>query len=171
MKKVLFIFVLFLLIGCHTQSREQKAIEYKNGNAESILPKPIGLLNDFSYAFTPEQRNNLEDFLQEYEQKTTNQIAVVTIGSIVPYQNIEDFSTDLGNFWGVGMTEKDNGLLIVMSMNDRNVNISTGTGTAKVISDEFLKKTIDNLMIPKFKEDKFYDGVKSGLDEIIKNWK
>ncbi len=77
----------------------------------------------------------------------------------------------MGNLWGVGTAEKNNGLVVVLSKQDREIGISTGLGTAQVLSDKFLKKTNDNLMIPKFKEEKFYEGVKSGLDEIIKNWK
>lgn len=108
--------------------------------------------------------------MNNYKVKSTNEIAVVTIDSISPYDDIKDFGTDLGNFWGIGSKEKNNGLLIILSMNDRNIGISTGIGTEEILSDEFLKKTIDSIIIPNFKEDKFYEGIMGGLNKIIEQW-
>lgn len=77
---------------------------------------------------------------------------------------------DLGNFWAIGTKEKNNGLLIVLSMNERNIGISTGKGTENALSDEFLKKIIDTEIIPLFKQEKFYEGIMSGLNKIMEQW-
>lgn len=168
--KSLFVIPLIFCLGCISQSSNKKEINYHFENAESVLPKPIGLVNDFSEIFTNSQTDDLEHLLNQYERNTTNQITILTVDSIDPYIHIEAFATDLGNYWRVGTAEKNNGLLIVLSLNNRQIRISTGLGVEKILSDEFLKGVIDNDIIPYFKENKYYEGITSGLDKIIKEW-
>lgn len=163
---VLFI-LIFIFIGCSKQANENRRVQYKYENAEGFLPKPLGLVSDFSSIFTQTEKKELEKILSEFSERTTNQIAIVTIDNIGPYSNISDYATDLGNYWGIGTVEKDNGLIIVMYMKNREIRISTGKGTEKVLSDKFLKEIIDTDMIPEFKEGNFYKGINSGLLKIM----
>ncbi|MBA5628597.1 TPM domain-containing protein [Moheibacter sp. BDHS18] len=170
-----FIFAILLVgftfIQCSkiTSNENTKKI-YTIENAESLLPKPIGLVNDFTYTFTQGQRAELEKFLRDYSKRTTNQIVIVTVDEIQPYTNINDYATDLGNYWGVGTAEKNNGLVIVLNMKSREIRISSGYGAGKVLSDEFLKKIIDEEIIPYFKQNNFYEGLMKGLNKIIEHW-
>src|SRR5690606_25077340 len=168
---IVIFFILNLLTACFSQKTEQKKIKYTIENAESIIPISISLVNDFSSVFTMDEKKELENLLKEFYDKTTNQIAIVTVDYILPYNNIQDYTTDLGNFWGIGKKGKDNGLVIVLNMQNREVRIGTGFGTEKILSEAFLKTVIDDKMIPYFKENQFYKGMHLGIDEIIKNWK
>lgn len=171
MRNSIFLLTCLFLFSCfEVKNQNSEKINYHFENAESVLPKPIGFVNDFTHTFTKEQRKSLENYLLDYKNKTSNEIAVVTIDSISPYVDIKDFGTDLGNFWGIGTKEKNNGLLIVLSMNERNIGISTGKETEKVLSDEFLKKIIDAEIIPLFKQEKFYEGIMSALNKIMEQW-
>lgn len=133
--------------------------------------KPIGYVNDFENIFTSEQRIKLDKRIGVYELETTNEIVIVTIDSIEPYENINDFATDLSNEWGIGKTEKNNGLLILFSKSLREIRISTGLGTEKILTDEICKKVIDQTIIPEFKKGNYYNGIEKGLTELIAKWK
>lgn len=129
--------LLFCFVGCSKISptnTNQKV--YSIANAEQILPKLDGFVNDFSFVFTQEEREILGNQLENYSQMTTNQIAILTIDNIDPYTDIMHYTTDLGNFWEIGIAEKDNGLLIVMNTEDRQIRISSGKGTQKILTDK-----------------------------------
>lgn len=134
------------------------------------FPKPSGYVNDFENIFTSEQRIKLDKRIGAYELETTNEISIVTIYSIEPYENIGEFATDLSNQWGIGKAEKDNGILILFSKSLREIRISTGLGTEKILTDEICKNVIDKTIIPEFKNGDFYTGIEKGLAELIKKW-
>lgn len=135
------------------------------------LPKSIGWVNDFEDILTTAQEQKLTDIIVEFDKKTTNQIAIVTVHDISPYENMKTYATALGNHWGVGQKDKHNGLVIVVSKNLRKVWISTGLGTEKVLTNEICKKIIDEKMIPEFRQGNSFEGLVKGLNELIGNWK
>lgn len=170
----LVLFAALSFTACKTSSkneveytRERTEIQHQNVR----FPEPVGFVNDFDGIFTPDQEKDLENRLREYEQKTSNHIAVVTVNSIEPYSEIQWYATDLANYWRVGKKEKDNGLLIVLNNNEREIWISTGLGTEKIITDEFLKNTIDSTIIPEFRNGDYHNGIAKGVEEIIGKWK
>ncbi|WP_294737703.1 YgcG family protein [uncultured Flavobacterium sp.] len=137
---------------------------------ESIFPIPLGIINDYSDVFSIYQIKELSNILYDYDLETTRQIVVVTIDDISGYDDIQKYATDLGNEWGVGTAEKDNGLVIVLSIPLRKLAIATGSGVDHILTDEICKSVIDNIIIPEFKTRKYYDGVKKGIDELITVW-
>ena len=142
-----------------------------SGMDTNKFPKPVGYVNDFENVFTEAQKNELEKFLSLYEQNTTNEIAVITINSIEPYMDFDTYAIDLSKAWGVGKKDKDNGLTIVFSKALKKIRISTGTGTEKIITDEFCKNVIDQTIIPEFKKGEYYTGILNGLSALIREWK
>ncbi|WP_396637393.1 TPM domain-containing protein [Maribacter sp. R77961] len=135
------------------------------------LPESIGIINDYGQIFTESQRTELSKILYDYEIETTRQIVVVTVDSIKPYNEIQKYATDLGQKWGVGNAEKDNGLVIVLCNPIREIGIATGTGTELILTDEICKIVIDSTIVPEFKNEKYYNGIKNGVTELIAKWK
>lgn len=133
-------------------------------------PEPVGYVNDFEKIFTNEEVDKLTELLEQFQNKTTNQIAILTIDSIRPYENMKDFNKDLYNEWGIGLKNENNGLLITLSKNLREVFITTGLGTEKILSDSTCNTIVQTLMIPRFREGQYYEGVMDGSKEIIKVW-
>ncbi len=163
------------LISCKGSSQETETktptSEFDfSGIEKSYFPKPIGIINDYGQIFTESQRTELSKILYDYDIETTRQIVVVTIDSITPYSDIQKYASDLGNDWGVGSSEKDNGLVIVLCNPIRKIGISTGYGTELVLTDEICKSVIENVIIPEFKNGNYYDGIKNGVTELIKKW-
>lgn len=172
-KYFLVVFAVLSLVACKTSTknevehiRERTEIEHQN----VIFPEPAGFVNDFDKIFTPAQKEKLEKFIAEYEQQTSSHIAVVTVNSIAPYKEIQWYATDLANYWGVGKEENNNGLLILLNKTEREIWISTGLGTEKVLTDEIVKHTIDSVIIPEFKSGHYYDGILKGLKDLTSKW-
>lgn len=170
MKAYRFIFVLligFLFYGCLTQTATDSEEVIAS---TSIFPRANGLLNDYGRLFIDSEFKELNKILNDYNDKTTRQIAVITIDSISPYQDIQKYATDLGNHWGVGMKDKDNGLIMLICNPCREISIVTGWETREILTDEICEEVIDQTIIPQFKEEKIYEGVKNGILELIDKW-
>lgn len=131
--------------------------------AEQLNPK--GFVNDYANLLTPEQRNSLEYAIKTIERNLTIEIAVVTINSLEG-DTIENFAVKLFEKWKIGK-KNDNGLLILISKNDRQVRIEVGYGLESLITDGRAKRIIDEKMIPYFREGKYYYGLASGINEIV----
>ena len=174
--KILILFLTLNLLSCkgsaqETETKKQTTEVDFSETVKGIFPKPIGIINDYGKVFTESQRTELSKVLYEYDIETTRQIVVVTIDSIKPYQNIQKYATDLGNEWGIGNAEKNNGLTIVVCNPCRQIGIATGLGTELILTDEICKEVINQTIIPEFKNGDFYSGIKKGVTELIKKWK
>ena len=175
--KILLLFLILNLLSCKGSAQEteteKSTIEFDFSTVEKFRDTKLKgqIINDYDSIFSPSQRKELSDILYDYNIKTTRQIVVVTIDSIKPYSDIQKMATDLGKYWGVGNAEKDNGLVILFSNPERKIGIATGYGTELVLTDEICKSVIDNVIIPEFKNGKYYDGIKKGVTELIEKWK
>src|SRR5688572_6984887 len=129
-------------------------------------PNPPRLVNDLANMLAPEEIQALEQKLVNYNDTTSTQIAIVTVTSLGPYE-VADFAYRLGETWGVGGKGKNNGILILVSKNERKVNISTGYGLEHVVPDAYAKRIIEQIIKPAFARQDFYGGFNSATDQII----
>ncbi len=155
------------LAGCGLFPKTGKTSPFQTKNNSKTFPKLLGYVNDFEDILTPEQENELAKLIGAHEKKTTNQIAIVTLTSISPYDNMEQYSLDLANYWGIGQKGKNNGVLIAIGKNLRQIRINNGYGLEARLTDLETKKIIDDKMIPYFKTDNYYEGILKGLEAII----
>ncbi len=125
---------------------------------------------DLAHLFSNAESNSLAYKIIQYETQTTNQIAILTIDSLPKNTNIQKFGTEVGNSWGIGTKEKDNGLIITISKFDKAVAISTGIGTEQTISEYDCEVIIDRIIIPQFKTSNYYKGVDKAIDSLILLW-
>lgn len=132
------------------------------------FPDPVGYVSDFENLYSIQEQKIISELITAFEDKTSNQIAIATIPDLGNYDNIDDLSFDLANFWGVGQRDKDNGVLLVISSAKRKVSIKTGYGVEKLLTDQEAKSIIDNVILPEFKKGEFYKGTQAGLLNIIK---
>ncbi len=162
MKKITFLFLL--LCSC-------KTLVYKEAPTTLFPENTTGIIiNDYSDILSPAEERSLTQKLLAYEEETTRQIAVVTIDSITPYQDIKDYAVGIGAYWGVGQKGKDNGLVIAVSNKLRTIGIATGLGTEKQLTDAICKQVIESTFIPHFREGNYYQGISNGLDSLIYKW-
>ena len=173
MKNFITIFlVLTLLIQCKTnQSDDKNNNIYKEENANFKFPKQLAYVSDFENILTKEQNAELSKILSDYEIKTGNQIAIVSISENLNAENFDEFALDLSNNWGVGTAIKNNGLTIVFSEKLRKIRICTGYGTEKILTDQICENILNKNILPEFKKGNHFLGLKNGIGEFIEFWK
>ena len=116
---------------------------------------------DHAGVFTSAQKAELEAFLRSAEQKTTSEIAVVTLNSLEGGE-INDFANRLFEKWGIGKKGKDNGVLLLAAIQDRKVRIEVGYGLEGALPDAKTGRILDDYVIPEFKQQKYGDGLIAG---------
>jgi uncharacterized protein len=135
------------------------------------LPPAMGFVSDYDNFLTVKEQKKLTKLITRYENKTTNEIAVVTLDSINPYKNMKDFTVDLSNHWGVGKKLKNNGLVIVLCKNNSEVRVCTGLGTEKILTDEVCKDILHTYILPEFQKGHYYKGFRKGIKAFMRKWK
>jgi len=129
---------------------------------------PVGFTNDFEHILTAEQIARLDSLAASFEKETGVEIAVVTIdSSVINKAGFESFIIHLSNEWGVGKKELHNGILIGVSIGLRKIRISTGYGIVPKLPDNEVKKMIDEIMIPEFRQQYYFDGIEKVMRTII----
>lgn len=129
-------------------------------------PKPAVYVNDYARVFTENQKAELEDMLVRYFDSTSTQIVVVTTPSLEG-GDASQYAIELGEKWGIGNKEKDNGVVFLVAPTERKMFIATGYGSEIKLTDAFLTRIRENYILPEFKKGDYYTGVKSGITQMI----
>ncbi len=125
-----------------------------------------GFVSDPGQVIAAADRSALNESLQTFEQETTVEIAIVilpSIGTAVP----KDFAVELFNRWGIGKRGKDNGLLLLVVMDQRRWEFETGYGLEGALPDAFLKRTGENHLVPRLRQKEFARGFQETLVPIF----
>lgn len=130
-------------------------------------PTPPRLVNDFTETLSDQEVRQLENKLVAYNDSTSSQVSIVLINSVGPY-DISDYAFQLGDKWGIGRKDRDNGILILAAMKDRKVFIATGYGMEGAIPDILAKRIVDQLIVPNFRTEDYYTGLEEATDMIFK---
>ncbi|HET9502608.1 MAG TPA: TPM domain-containing protein [Hymenobacter sp.] len=129
-------------------------------------PDPPRLVNDFAHVMQPQEVDALERKLVAYDDSTSSQIAIVTVPSLGG-SDIFDYAQKLYQAWGIGRKGKDNGLLILVAVQEHKVRTHTGYGLEGAIPDALTKRIGDNTFAPAFKKGQYYAGLDRGTDQLI----
>ncbi len=129
-------------------------------------PNPPRLVNDFANVLSSGDLNALEIKLTNYNDSTSTQIAVVTIKTIEGYE-ISDYAYSLGRKWGVGQKDLNNGIVLLIAVDDRKMFIATGYGTEAYITDARASQIYRDILTPAFQQQKYYDGIDEATTEMI----
>ncbi len=128
--------------------------------------KPTGLVNDFAGILSAEQKGALEAKLGNYARPAGVQIAVVTVPTLGG-ETVENYAVKLFEEWGIGQKLKDNGLLLLVAPNERELRIEVGYGLEPSVTDARASSIIRNVITPEFKKGDYYGGIDKGLDAVM----
>ena len=115
---------------------------------------------------SPDIKTGLEQLLVEYEASTTNEIAV----AIIPNMGgdyIENFAEKLFKEWGVGKKDRDNGVLLLISLEQHKLRIEVGYGLEGALPDSIAQSILNNDITPRLKENNYDAALKAGVFSII----
>ncbi len=153
MKKI----IIFLLL----------ILNFLNADISQYFPKLEGRVIDEANLLSPEVKKDINNILKNEENKSSNQIVVVILNSLNDY-SIEEFSYQLGRFWGIGQKDKNNGVLLVVSMKEREIRIEVGYGLEGALTDKISHEIINYTIKPNFKASQYELGILKAVNEIIK---
>lgn len=133
--------------------------------APQIPPKPTAAagiyVQDYAQVLSAEDKRRLLSIGQELDDKTTAQLAVVTVKTL-DGQPIEDYALSILREWGIGSKEKNNGALIVVAVQDRRSRIEVGYGLEGLMTDGLTGRIQDQAMIPYFRKGNYAAGIVNG---------
>ncbi|MDQ3394377.1 MAG: TPM domain-containing protein [Bacteroidota bacterium] len=147
--------IFFILFGLTSYSQE--------------YPKPMNpprLVNDYVNLLSDEQFKMLESKLNRYADTTSTQIAIAIISS-TQGDDIAMYTTELAQRWGVGKKGNENGILIMVAINDRKVQIATGYGMEPTVTDAAAKRIIENYIKPNFRQEQYFEGLDQATSIIM----
>lgn len=141
---VIFIFIIFTAVF-----------------AEMQFPAYSGFVNDFAGVIGPEQEKMIENLCDQLEAKTSVEMAIAVIKTSAPLDP-KGYAVKLFEKWKIGKSGKDNGLLILLAMEEKRVEIEVGYGLEGTINDAVAGEILDKYTVPYFKEERFGEGLYNG---------
>ncbi|MBS1682335.1 MAG: TPM domain-containing protein [Bacteroidetes bacterium] len=111
--------------------------------------------------------DQLEKTLKAYEDSTSNQIAILLVQSL-DGEVLEDYSLRVAEKWKLGQKEKDNGVLLLIAVDDHKMRIEVGQGLEGVLTDAQSNRIIRNEIAPEFRRGDYDAGINNGVSAIVK---
>ena len=131
------------------------------GQAPSV-PEPVGFVNDHAGKLDESTRARLEAFLDQLKQKTGAEFAVLIVPTTAPMSPSE-YKVEVFRRWGLGRKGEDDGLLMLVALEEREVRFETGYGLEGTLPDGLQSRIFRNEMAPRFREDDWAGGVTAGV--------
>ena len=132
----------------------------------AAIPQGQGYVNDFAGIIHSDDHDMITRYAYELEKKTTAQIAVVTVSSTEP-ESIEEYSVRLFDQWKIGQKGKNNGVLLLIAVQDHRAWITTGYGLEGALPDVICSAIVRNIMIPHFKMENYSKGIAEGAKAVM----
>ena len=134
-------------------------------NAQS-LPDPVGKVNDFAAVLETPQRAALESQLADLERETSAEIALVTVEAL-DGRSVEEYANALFNTWGIGKKGRDNGVLVLVAVQDRAMRIEVGYGLEGVLPDGLAGALMRETFLPRFRAGDYRGGILDGMTRVV----
>lgn len=143
-----------------------------NAQEDCLLEqKPVqDLVQDYAGVLTESEEEGLRHALIAFDDSTSTQVLIVTVTSLCGYDKAS-FTYELGEKWGVGNAQFDNGIVIMVKPKEIDGRgetfIATGYGLEGVLPDAIAKRIVEYEMIPHFKEKDYYSGIEAAAVTIM----
>jgi len=143
---------------------------YSNINATDINEfvsqlKATGYVNDFAQMLSAGDKQEIENQIISINDSSSIQFGICLLDSLSGLSP-NQLAKEIGNFWGVGQKETNNGTTILVSRKERAVYIATGLGTEKYVSDERVKAIIEGTLKPAFRQGDYKAGLKEAINKL-----
>jgi uncharacterized protein len=130
------------------------------------FPAPVGRVNDFARLLRAEDPQALEELLGGLERDTSAEIAVVTVRSLEG-RSVEEYANRLFSEWGIGKKDRDNGVLILVARDEREMRIEVGYGLEGVLPDGLAGAIIRETFVPHFQAGDYPTGIREGAARVV----
>ncbi len=144
-------YILFFCLICGLATAQRK-----------IAPQAGKMVHDEAGILQPNTVRALENFIAQQTDTTSNQIGVYIIPSLEG-EILEDYAVRVFKDWGLGQKGRDNGVLLLIAVNDRQVKIEVGYGLEGALTDLTASRIIRNEIAPRFRQNQYDDGVTAAV--------
>jgi uncharacterized protein len=140
-----------------------------SAQSRNDLPELTQPVNDFANVIDPENAAAIDKMIRSLMAKTGDVVVVATVPTIEPYGDIREYINKLFENHGKGIGEKgkNNGVLVLLALKERRVQIEVGYDLEQWLTDGFTGETSRLHMAPEFKEGRYGDGLRIGVERII----
>jgi len=137
--------------------------------AQALAPVPqlTAPVTDLTGTLTPDQVSALEAKLRAFEQAKGSQVAVLIVPTTQP-EVIEQYSIRVVDQWKLGRGKVDDGVLVLVALNDRKVRLEVGYGLEGALPDATANRIIQQDILPSFKRGDYYGGINTGVDRVMR---
>ena len=123
-------------------------------------------VTDYTRILTAEQIQSLERKLERFEEASSNQIVVLMVNSLRD-MTIEEYALKVAERNKLGKQGKDNGILLMIAKDDRELRFEVGYGLEGRMPDAICNQIIRTVIIPFLRNERYYEGISAGVDAAI----
>lgn len=131
--------------------------------AADEFPRPTGFVNDFAGLLTEAEIQAMTEVIQRLERETGAEIAVVTMRR-VEGNTPKGYAVDLFEAWGIGKAGQDNGLLILLALEERQIQVEVGYGLEPILPDGMVGRILDDHVVPHLRAGRWGQGLLAGVE-------
>jgi uncharacterized protein len=138
-------------------------------HAQEPPPELTQPVNDFANVVDPDSAREIETLIRSLQQATGDVVVVATVDTFAPYADIREYAVRMFENRGRGIGERgrDNGLLILLAVKDRQVRVEVGYELEQFITDGFAGETSREAMVPSFRRGDYGEGLLAGTSRIV----
>ncbi len=129
------------------------------------IPKPEGYVLDQANILSSEQEISLEEKIAEFDQSRTVEVGILTVKTL-DGEDISSVTVDVANKWGVGKKDVNNGVMILIAVDDRDWFIASGYGVEGSLPDAILKRIGEKDFPDNFRAGNYYQGLTDVLRDM-----
>ncbi len=134
--------------------------------AQVEVPQLRSPVTDLTGTLTAEQAATLDQRLRSFEAQKGSQIALLIVPTTQP-ETIEQYAIRVAETWKIGRRGTDDGIVLVVAIQDRAVRIEVGYGLEGALPDVIANRITDQVIVPRFREGDYYGGLSAAIDRII----
>ncbi|MBX3738653.1 MAG: TPM domain-containing protein [Candidatus Didemnitutus sp.] len=135
--------------------------------AERIPPAPARFVTDTTHTLSGGAVARLNSRLEQYERESSNQILVAMFARMETDSSVEDYTVRVAEAWKVGQKGKNNGAVLFVFKQDRQIYIQVGYGLEPTLTDAVCHQIVENILKPRFRAGDFDGGVSAAVEAMI----
>jgi len=123
------------------------------------LPDPRGYVSDHAEAIEGDWKERIRSVCQDLERKTGVEMVVVTVPTIKPFGSAIEYATALYEKWGIGSTQQEHGVLVLVAVQERQAAITLGRQMLPVITPTLMSQVAHESLQPSIELGHFGEGL------------
>lgn len=135
----------------------------------AALPQLTQPVNDFAHVIDPDSAREMDRLIRALQAASGDVVVVATVPTVAPYADIREYAVKLfeNGGRGIGQRNKDNGLLILLALQERRVWVEVGYDLEQWITDGYAGETSRDYMVPEFRNGNYGRGLLAGTRRIV----